>query len=118
MPAYNFQGRFAPYIESGRKRQTIRPKRKRPTRPGDTLYLFIGMRTKQCRKLGEAVCQDVTNIIIEPDMVITLGGRILGLIEANELARADGFVSLGEFYVFFEERYGVPHEVELELIKW
>ena len=116
MPAYNFEARFAPDVESGRKKQTIRRKRKRPTRVGDVLYLYTGMRTKQCRKLREATCIGVTDIIIQPDWSITLNERELMLIEANALARADGFPGLAEFCRFFEGRYGLPFEGEL--IEW
>jgi len=64
MPAYNFKERFAADVESGKKRQTIRRKRKRPTKPGDVLYLYVGMRTKRCRKLREAPCESVVSILI------------------------------------------------------
>ena len=40
MPAYNFQDRFADVVELGRKPHTIRPRRKHPTGPGQTLYLY------------------------------------------------------------------------------
>lgn len=58
MPALNFKKRFEPMIESGDKRQTIRAKRKdcRDPKEGQTLYLYTGMRSKGCRKLGEAPC--------------------------------------------------------------
>lgn len=116
MPAYNFQERFAPDVESGRKQQTIRPRRKRPTRAGDTLYLYAGMRTKRCRKLREAICKSVSNITIWPGWVITLNGRDLSRIEANELARADGFSGIGGLYDFFRGHYKLPFEGEL--ITW
>ncbi len=53
MPSLNFQARFAPLVESGEKRQTIRAYRKdgRDPKRGDKLYLFTGMRTKACRPL-------------------------------------------------------------------
>lgn len=115
MPAYNFQAQFAPDVESGRKRQTIRPKRKRPTKPGDTLYLYTGMRTKACRKLRKAVCQSVKEITVFPhDMM--LGDRYLSYLEQIEMAGADGFDSLRAFRLFFAERYGLPFEGEL--IEW
>ena len=117
MPAYNFQEQFADDVEAGRKRQTIRPKRKRPTRPGDMLYLYTGMRTKQCRKLREEPCVSVEPIEIHPTF-IQVNGHILGVPEMRDLAMADGFNSLGHFYDFFRAHYGVPHKAGLELIKW
>jgi hypothetical protein len=115
MPAYNFKMQFAGDVETGRKRQTIRPRRKRQTKPGDTLYLYTGMRTKQCWKLGEEICLSVQPIEIE-DTFVRLDGITLGVPEMSKLARADGFASLGEFYDFFSEHYRLPFRGEL--IKW
>ena len=64
MPALNFQEQFAAAVESGEKRQTIRSERKRPIKVGDTLYLYTGMRTKRCRKLGSAGCVGIEEIRI------------------------------------------------------
>jgi hypothetical protein len=47
MPALDFQARFAPLVESGEKRQTIRKRRKRPIGVGQTLYLWTGQRLPQ-----------------------------------------------------------------------
>ena len=117
MPAYNFRSQFADDVESGRKRQTIRPRRKRPTRPGDTLYHYTGMRTKMCRKLGEFLCTKVTPVDILQG-AIRLGGRCLGTALALEFARADGFEGLEDFYRFFGEHYGLPVIGRLEVIEW
>lgn len=71
MPAYSFQRQFAQPIIDGTKGGTIRaPRRISPTTgnhrraevgghawPGETLYLFTGMRTKQCRKIAEKTCR-------------------------------------------------------------
>jgi hypothetical protein len=51
MPSLNFQTQFVRLIESGKKRQTIRPLRKNPIKVGDKLYLFTGLRTKDCKTL-------------------------------------------------------------------
>ena len=115
MPAYSFQEQFAPAVEQGKKRQTIRPPRKRPTRPGDTLYLYTGMRTRRCRLLRVATCRAVTPITIHPDHVI-LDGRRLSPEETLALARADGFENVEAFFDFFRRRYGLP--VRLELVEW
>jgi hypothetical protein len=53
MGLYNFQARFAPAILSGSKRQTIRARRVREDKPGDTLYLYTGLRQPGAKKLGE-----------------------------------------------------------------
>lgn len=67
MPAYSFQERFIPFLLDGSKDHTVRSERagkSRHARPGETVYLYYGMRTKWCRKIGEGVCHDVQRIII------------------------------------------------------
>jgi hypothetical protein len=116
VPALNFKAEFADAVESGRKRQTIRRRRKRPVRPGDTLHLYTGMRSGQCRKLGEAVCASVQGITIYRRGVVVLDGKDLSAGETFELARADGFANTESFIAFFREHYGLPFEGVL--IKW
>ena len=64
MPALNFKKEFVSLIDFGIKRQTIRPLRKVPIKPGDKLYLYSGMRTKSCVHLGEVYCCEVLSITI------------------------------------------------------
>ena|SRR3990172_1690956 len=115
MPAYNFKSRFAALVAQGRKRQTIRVGRLRPTKPGDKLKLYSGMRTKLCQLLAEGVCIEVTPIRIT-EVFVYLDGRQLTYREMGDLARADGFGSIEEMVTFFSDTYGLP--VEMELIKW
>lgn len=51
MPIINFENHVVEIIESGEKRQTIRIERKYPIRSSDKLYLYSGLRTKNCVKL-------------------------------------------------------------------
>ena len=115
MPAINFKKQFADLVESGEKRQTIRLVWKYPIKSGDTLYLKIGMRTKQCRKLGEAICKSVQPIKINPCSVILNEKNISGNA-ISELAKADGFKRYRDFFEFFEKQYGLPFKGVL--IKW
>jgi hypothetical protein len=65
MPAYSFKERFVPMVKDGSKSHTIRARRKKGfAKPGDTLYLYYGMRTKFCTKLREEICTDVKTIVI------------------------------------------------------
>lgn len=76
MPAYSFQERFIPSIQDGSKAQTIRAFRKGRSghaRPGDKLYLYYGMRTKWCRKIGEAICRAVHPIRITNTEILVAG---------------------------------------------
>lgn len=120
MPAYNFKAKFADDVETGKKLHTIRPKRKRPTKPGERLKLYTGMRTKSCRLLFDTSCKSVEPVEIHATH-IKIGGRILSMKERVKLAKNDGFDSLAEFYDFFIETYGLAKEkplTNLELITW
>lgn len=125
MVALNFQKQFADAVESGAKTQTVRAVRKgkgqNPAR-GGALQLYTGMRTKACRKLGEAVCDSVRPIVIHAaaiflgDPVDTLGGKAGGAFyddaltddEAAAFAAADGFQTVDDFIRFFAETHGLP----------
>src|ERR1051326_4822817 len=82
MPALNFKKQFVPAIRAGisksknfklqPKRQTIRAIRKRPIVKGDTLYLYTGMRTRNCALIGEAVCKDARLVSIRPNGTVYL----------------------------------------------
>lgn len=109
MPALNFSEQFADRVESGTKQQTIRRKRKHPIKYGDTLYLYTGMRTKDCRKLGEGECHVTRSIRIKGGRV-WLDGLRLSDREAFLLADADGFDGLDAFFAWFESHYGPDFE--------
>mgnify|MGYP001005788972 FL=1 len=111
----NFKKRFAPAVEAGEKRQTIRAHRKDGKRPqpGDHLRLYTGLRTKECRKLMDAICTDVSSVHIfddVSDISIVIAGRRLTRDEGRELANADGFNTRAEFLGFFSETHGLPFD--------
>lgn len=114
MPALNFQSRFAALVERGDKRQTIRAKRMngRDPKPGDTLYLYTGMRQKWCRKLGESDVRMVTpfEIVITPDggAYWVMAEDVMTIDEMDQLAIADGFGGWGEMSTWFEQTHGLP----------
>ena len=122
MPALNFQAKFAPLVESGEKRQTIRKLRKdgRDPKPGDRLYLYTGMRTKACRKLGEVKCKKVYPIKLYVRSRYGPLGRVVSMIGSpcgvTRLARLDGFKSAAAMFDWFEKTHGLPFEGLL--IRW
>lgn len=120
MPAYNFKGQFAGMVEDGTKPHTIRQRRKRPTKVGDMLHLYTGMRTGACRRLrAPTPCVKVTPIRIMQSAAVYLGGHSLSLTEIRALAHRDGFRGLHpelEFMEFFRATYG--ESFEGELIEW
>ena len=118
MPAYNFKSRFVEPIQSGEKNTTIRPCRKRPTRIGDTLYLFTGQRTKACRKIGVYRCKNVTPLIIYPMLMrVDCDGKMMTIAARKLLSLNDGFSTLEDFFCFFRDQYG-PVRLIMELITW
>lgn len=122
MPALNFQARFAPLVESGKKCQTIRKHRNdgRDPKPGDVLYLYTGMRTKKCRKLAEVRCTSVTEIRMGYLFSISidrgLGFHPLNKRQRRELAKRDGFHDAGLMLTWFDKTYSLPFEGLL--IRW
>lgn len=138
MPSLNFQNQFVKLIESGKKRQTIRPVRKNPIKVGDKLYLFTGLRTKKCRRLvtplnvmvsdgslyyreyyyeNYVICKSVEKIKIS-FYTIEIGGFQYSYdnTRAKTIALQDGFNKYNDFILFFEKQYGLPFEGVL--IKW
>ena len=111
MPALNFKAQFAPLVESREKKQTIRQVWKRPIKVGDTLYLYTGMRTKECRKLLEAECMVISGFRIGADWesrIVTVNGDKLSHDDLYSLAVRDGFPDIIAFEWFFIEQYGLP----------
>lgn len=115
MPALNFQERFAYLVDGGQKRQTIRRVWKRPIKPGDTLYLYTGMRTKNCRRLGTVICQYVHPIKLDENGATTIHG-LRDIATCDYLAECDGFGDWSEMRDWFKKQYGLPFEGVL--IQW
>ena len=99
MVAYSFKAFFGPQIVVGSKTQTVRADRRRHARPGETLPLFTGMRTRDCRKLldRDPTCSFVSPINIQTNTLvggiasIEIDGSVLHRDEIEAFARADGF---------------------------
>lgn len=123
MPLLGFQKQFAALVESGEKRQTIRAYRKdgRDPKVGQTLYLYTGLRTKQCRKLGEAQCLLANGISIGSNGGMiwyppNIKGVHMGDVKRRRIARLDGFGSYVEMIEWFDKTHGLPFEGQL--IRW
>lgn len=129
MPALNYKTQFAPMVENGLcakpdpqipiKRQTIRAGNR--IKVGDTLIHYVGQRTKQCRKLGKSTCRSADFIEIQDPYLehvntIHVRGHFLTPAQATELAIADGFKTLEQFFEFFRYQHGFPFRGQL--IEW
>lgn len=121
MPALNFKAQFARDVENGEKRQTVRAPRKdgrKHCKVGDTIKLYTGMRTKQCRLLASATVTDVKRIRIEPTCMYLDGNLLPSTIYSrdqteptdNEFAEADGFESFMDMADWFRDVHGLPFE--------
>ncbi len=92
MPAYNFKAQFAPAVKAGTKLSTIR---RRAAKVGTTAYLYTGMRTKACQKLGQGTITKCENIIIgqtaDGKPFAKLQGQLLSDNKLLEMAKLDGF---------------------------
>lgn len=118
---------FIDKILSGEKRQTIRKAGKKwdKVKVGDKLTLYTGLRTKDCRKLGEAEVKSIEDIRIETKVnekrnvafgKIYAGKRKLDDGTISYLAELDGFKSTFEFLDFFNAQYG--EHFKGKIIKW
>lgn len=104
----NFKKEFAPRVESGEKRQTIRRNRRDGRRPqtGDTVKCYTGLRTRAARLLRVAPVTECLSVRMDIDeRVVVVDGRLLNRDEAHAFARADGFESLSWMFFWFRDQY-------------
>lgn len=108
MPAINFQREFVPMILDGSKHHTIRPKRAdgKDARPGQTLYLYYGMRTKQCKKIIEKPCLHVRPLKLEISAhTVTAHIDDKRVPDHASFARNDGFGDMEHMASWFWDHY-------------
>lgn len=127
MAAYNFRKEFVPQIRRGEKDCTIRARRKGGYLPkvGERLSLYVGMRTKGCKRIRTALVRAVTPIVITTfedrnrygclDGII-LDGKSLDGEAMRALVKRDGFNSTMDFANFFRLNHG--SDARLYLIEW
>lgn len=104
----NFKKEFAPRVESGEKRQTIRRNRKDGKRPipGDTVKCYTGLRTRAARLLRATPVTECLSVRMDMDSdVIVIDGRKLDKDEAHNFAVADGFESVSWMLFWFRDQY-------------
>lgn len=116
MVAYNFQPQFISKIESGQKHSTIRlPRKNGHAKVGDKVQLYVGMRTKNCRKIiPDSMC-------VKRQQIRVAGYRFSYSQGATEydiaqLATMEGFESVGEMMKWFSQ--AEYQGVWLEQIIW
>lgn len=138
MVAYSFKKQFIEPILAGLgeidagavrpKRQTIRAfGKRRHARPGEAVQLYTAMRTKQCRKIGDARCVSVEGVLLKwsewPSFCTfdIKDGRRIGptrpIEDMEEFARLDGFPDFAAMKKFWADEHGGA-TFEGVLIKW
>jgi hypothetical protein len=102
-----FMPQFAPLVESGEKRQTVRPTPVQMPRVGDTISLrtWTGKpyRSKQ-RVLRESVITRVGRIWINWNGLVLIDGSPA----SDSFAVDDGFSSWPEMLQWFQREHGLP----------
>lgn len=96
------------------KCQTIRALgRRRHARPGETVQLYTGMRTKHCRKIGDAKCVRVDPIHIylgSNRIAIAIGSPDAQVFDRtaqlDAFAQRDGFADWADMREFWREEHG------------
>jgi hypothetical protein len=101
-----FKERFAEPILLGTKVFTLRNKRKNQPKIGETLYMYYGLRSSQCRKITDKEklmgIQEVDITISrsaekEVTIHISVDGRSLTHEEIDQFVQFDGFVDRADF---------------------
>ncbi len=106
MVAYNFQKQFIGAIEDRAKMQTVRADRKNGhAQPGQTLQLYYGMRTKQCRLIARAVCLANYHVEIDEEQTTV---DFSWKFENDYFASLDGFDSGDQMLVWFKNNHTLP----------
>jgi hypothetical protein len=123
MVAYSFKKQFAQPILAGTKVQTIRARRmgrSRHARPGDTLQLYTGLRTKHVKLLGTAICLSAEHITIDVfGAEVSTGGNVYAILNGlDDFARRDGFEDWQAMRLFWEENHSGVSLFEGTIIQW
>jgi hypothetical protein len=129
MTAIDFQPEFAGPIIKGTKRSTIRRSPKRAGLEGKSISLWTGQRKSKLseahQKLGESVVKAVKLVNIQyvcdsdcPTVKITSAKG--GTLEANHIARQEGFDSPADMAAWFADRYNLECGASFDayLIEW
>ena len=120
MVAYSFRARFRAPILAGTQCQTIRADRTRQARPGEQVQLYTGMRTRQCRIIGRAVCtiSSPVTIGVADGWVDDGCGRMTDPYFLDAFAHLDGFVGWTAMATFWQREHPDVALFSGVLIRW
>ncbi len=108
MVAFNFKQDFAGKVLSGEKTSTIR-KTKR-CKVGDKMQLYTGQRTKECKKLADAICVATARFFINEQILWRIENCEGAFCNERALHEKEGFKNIKEMMMFFVNQYGLPFE--------
>lgn len=113
----NFVKELAPLVKSGRKVHTIRLGYRWAI--GMKVHLFAGLRTRDCKRLGEGACKRIDSVEIWPwEHRLLLNGLALEGAGLERLARNDGFSNAAGLFNFFRVHYPKQFKLNGQLIWW
>jgi hypothetical protein len=120
MPQVGFKKQFIQKVMTEEKPFTLRELRKdgRDTRAGQTLYIYTGLRSKQCQKHGEKPCRFAVtvNLSWRSILIPTIGSlKTPALLES--FSRLDGFESYAAFCEFHKVAPGMKSK-PMRLVAW
>lgn len=114
---FGFKKEFVLPIQARTKILTFRAiGKRRPPHLGERLYFWYGLRTKQAKKIGEAVCEAVEEVFLHEDRIEWPEKRKhaanigpFGNGQLDVLAKMDGFESWESLIAFHrKENGGLP----------
>jgi hypothetical protein len=105
MGLYNFDPLFVPSIKAGNTTHTIRRVRQHPDEAGNTLHLYMGLRTRSVELIMRVPCVKVEEIRIgRRPQTIHIQGEQLSSDECEAFALQDGFSSFVEMMAYWHGR--------------
>lgn len=110
MPLLGFKQFLVPMILRGDpwwKLGTIRALRKEPIKKWDVLYMYTGLRTKNCEYLGVSLCTNAYTFTMHLERFYPYisSEEFWENREIEELAIVDGFASAAEMWEWFRQNH-------------
>ena len=127
-----FKKRFAKPILEGTKKFTIRDRRKVEPKIGERLYMYTGLRTKDCQKIGDdkvLVGVHLVDIQVQVNLdfgymiKIRVSGVLLTPPAKDKFYRQDGFLYKSDFAEYWlqdvkTQKNGTRYVEKLDLLMY
>ena len=100
-----FKKIYVDKIKDGSKTTTIRTLRKIKPKIGEKIFMYSGLRTSNCQKIGEATVSQVYDIKIQAPEIYVNEVK-MDLQSKNNIARNDGFDCPADLFGAICNTYG------------